>query len=247
MSYQTRNAERAKAHDFNTPQWQINRDTERGPVLNPDGGHFSTMGALRGICEINNRELDYCSHYGEPGYTEPATGILFANWNDVSKRLQDRLSAQGYELEWSDEWYIDYDHSKAYRTSPDSYGWESQLMFSEGAGDYLTPDDNASEWIAECENNPRTALPSWIDAADLEAAGYERANEIYESGFFPGQNDEPEKIAVKLESAGKEYVFQITHVQQFDIRFHVWIKSDAPIVDQQFRSDTMRRVREARK
>ncbi len=224
MSYLIRNAERAKRHLGDTPKWQVQRDTERGPCLNRESEYFSTVGALQALCDVNNIQLEYCSHYGEPGYSEPEKSILFANWNEIPKQLQKRLETQGYALEWSDEWYVDYNNDKAYRTSPDSHGWQSSLMFSEATGDYLTPDDNVSDWIAQCENNPHTALPSRIAAADLEDAGYVQTSDTYENGFYPGQNDEPVKIGAKLTEAGRDYVFQITDTGQFDVHFRVWIK-----------------------
>ena len=177
--------------------------------------------------EKHEHQVDYCTRYGEPGYTNPEKCIFFANWNDVPKRIQDGLESQGYALEWCDEWYIDYNNNgKAYRTSPNSYGWESHIMFSEVAGDYLTPDDDIADWIAQCENNARCALPSWWDASDIEAHGWKRTDDTYESGLHPGQNDSPKKIADAIRKAGKEFLFQINRVGQFDVRFHVWIKQE---------------------
>ena len=226
MSYKVRNADKAKGHLHDTPRWQIDRDIERGPCLATEYMRGPlTMRALQAYCEVNGRQLDYCSHYGEPGYSDPAKGLLFADWNDIPKSLQTRLESQGYELEWSDEWYVDSNNDKAYRTSPDSYGWESSLMFSEACGDYLTPDDDVSDWIAQCENNNRVALPSWIAESDIIAAGWEKQADVYENGFHPGQTDDPVKIAKFHTDAGREYLFQIGGVGQFDVRFCVWVKS----------------------
>ena len=36
---------------------------------------------LEAIC--NQYNIEWCSHYGEPGYTDPPRGILFANWNNI--------------------------------------------------------------------------------------------------------------------------------------------------------------------
>jgi hypothetical protein len=169
MSYKVRNAERAKAHLADTPRWQIQRDTERGPCLRNDYQHgpFSTVGALQAFCEVNNMQCDYASEYGEQGYSHAEKGVLFANWNEIPKKLQTRLESQGFALEWSDEWYVDSNRSKAYRTSPDSHGWESQLLMIDG--DYLTPDDDLEEWVQQCEDNPNAALPAWWDESEIAA------------------------------------------------------------------------------
>lgn len=225
MSYQVRNAYRAARKD--NPR--INQIVERDEVFSSEshhaaGGHgFTTVGALQAFCDVNSVQLDYASEYGEPGYTHSDKGILFSNWNDVPNKIQDRLEAQGYALEWSDEWYIDGGRSpvKAYRTSPDSHGWESRLMMIDG--DYLTPDDDLSEWIEQAKDNPRTALPSWWSEEDINKLGWIRTSERFEAGFHPGQNDDPVKIAKRLEDADESYVFQITSTGQFDINFAVYL------------------------
>ena len=175
----------------------------------------------------HNEVVDFASHYGEPGYSEPSKGIVLANWNDVPKRISDGLEAQGYSLEWSDEWYIDYNNDKAYRTSPDSYGWESRIMYSEAAGDYLTPDDALEDWIAQCEDNVSAALPSWWDETEIAALGWVKQTAEYENGWHLGQNDSPEKIGAALAAEGKSFLFQIGGVGQFYVRFHVWVKKDS--------------------
>jgi hypothetical protein len=162
--------------------------------------------------------------YGEPGYADPPRGILLANWNDVPRGLADWLERQGFGLEWFDEWTI-CDNGKAWRTSPDSYAWESSLVYGEGF--MLTRDDDHAEIIdtiamtdyaqqAEC-------VPSWIDASDLQDAGYTLHAVKLESGFHPGQTDDPAKIAREAFEAGAErVVFRKVENSQFYIVFDCW-------------------------
>lgn len=128
MSYQARNAKRAKGHFADTPRWRIDRDTERGDVFGTrgTGRKFGTFEVLQAFCAVNSLQLDWADEYGEPGYTKPEKGILFCNWNSIPQALQDRLEVQGYELKWGDEWYVDTGRSpcKAWRTQPDSWRWE---------------------------------------------------------------------------------------------------------------------------
>ena len=56
----------------------------------------------------DKQDLQFCGHYGEPGYNDPEQSILFANWNNVSKTIADYLEAAGFSLECSDEWIIDW-------------------------------------------------------------------------------------------------------------------------------------------
>lgn len=184
-----------------------------------------TLNAVRLVLERAHSELEYADTYGEPGYTDPERGILFANWNKVSRALCDRLEAQGYALEWSDEWHVDYDRSpiKAYRTSPDSHGWESRVRYCDGY--VLTPDDDVEEWLADSLNDNRRPLPSWFDESELESRGFAvlegRDKEV---GFYPGQNDEPQKFTPALTARGLDFVLQITGRGQFDVAYRVWTR-----------------------
>ena len=167
----------------------------------------------------NKHDAQWCQHYGERGCQDPESGIVFANRNNISKRIGNYLSEAGYECEWSDEWYIDHNHGKAWRTSPDSYSWVCALVLTDD-GEYLTPDDGASEVIEALAMTdyaqPARAVPDWVTVTDIEAEGYTAINGDYETGFHPGQTDDPVKIARKAFDAGAEsVVFRIKEASQF--------------------------------
>ena len=177
---------------------------------------------------------EWCSYFGEPGYTDPEKGVILANWNDVPKRIADYLEAAGFELEWYDEWAIDYEHDKAYRTQPNSYHWESSIRWTED-GCMLTPDDSPSDWIDEFKIYDQGqlgtlgALPSWITEQDLEDAGYEKfpdeGSPDFENGWFPGQRDDPKSIANSIFDNMSDVdciVFRITEQSQFYVKFQAW-------------------------
>lgn len=174
---------------------------------------------LVALQEKHNAE--WCEKYGEKGYTDPEKGIIFCNWNNVSKRIQDYLEKAGYELEWEDEWTIDYDYGKAYRISPDSYGWQSAIHYTD-SGEMLTPDDDITDWIEEFQNNPRKALPSRITPERLMEEGWELRQGGYENGFFNGQDDDPAK-AYKEFKDEYDVLFRLSEVSQFYLRFEVWL------------------------
>ena len=108
------------------------------------------------------------------------------NWNSISKWTADKsetvsdapgqlgaaLEALGVELEWSDEWVVQSDNaSKCYRTTGDSYGWQSSILWTDG-GDFLTPDDDIDAWIEEVKDNPQRCLASRVwSVGDLASAG----------------------------------------------------------------------------
>lgn len=176
---------------------------------------------------------DYSEQYGEMGYYLEGVGILFANWNDYSQRIQDYLEAAGYALEWLDQWVIDYGHSKAYRISPNSYDWVCQVTFTDD-GELLTPDSPIEDWTHHFaitdHTQPIKALPSHIIANQLKELEFKKLRKskelsTFESGFHPGQDDQPENIAKVLFDQGySEIVFKIESSGQFDIEFSAWAR-----------------------
>lgn len=175
----------------------------------------------------DKHNAEYCTSYGEPGYQDPEKCIIFSNWNYIPKGLAEWLEKCGYALEWSDEWMIDYAYSKAYRTEPDSYHWEPSIMLLPDSCEYITPDDSPSAWIEACEitanGQPMRCLPSWINESDIIDAGFTLQNSDLESGFFPGQTDDPVKITADLIRRGAYRVlFQKRENSQFYCRFAVY-------------------------
>jgi len=170
---------------------------------------------------LQDQGAEYCSYYGEPGYDQPKVGVLLYNWNTVSKEDMDLLELAGYSLEWSDEWTIDYDNNKAYRTSPDCYHWQSSVWWNDD-GQMFTPDDDVSDWIANMANDPMTALPSWITQADLEEAGFSKYSDHEESGLHTGMDADPrERFKEIKERFGDDcdVVFRMSEASQFYV---VW-------------------------
>jgi hypothetical protein len=169
----------------------------------------------------DNHNASFCLHYGEPGYEDPKMGILLCDWNPISHENMDMLEAEGYSLEWSDEWVIDYDNNKAYRTSPDSYDWQPSVWWNDD-GQMFTPDDDASDWIDAMVDNPRMALPSRITQTDLEEAGFSKYSDHEESGLHTGMDADPKERFKEIKDRfgdDCEVVFRMTEVSQFYV---VW-------------------------
>jgi hypothetical protein len=168
---------------------------------------------LQRYCQVNNRQLEHADTYGEPGYTDPPEGkcILFANWNAIPRALQDRLEAQGYKLEWEDEWYVDSSHSpaKAWRTSGDSMCWESRVWFTDSG--ILTPDSDPQEWIDEVKSNVGKWLPSWFDEAGLTKLGYV----LSKTGHDPGNRTR--NVPAELRAKGYEFVLKNARRYEYEV------------------------------
>lgn len=194
----------------------------------------------RALCEKHDWQM---ATYAEPGYSGDV--ILGSYWcrcafgpeDDRAKgrhlhgldyhhpRLFAALEEAGISLDWGDEWIVD-GNGRAWRTQPDSYSWQSSILW--GDGDFLTPDDGVEEWVEVLKDDPSRALTgSWWDAADLEELGWVQLDQDYESGWHPGQTDDPRQISAGIrEQFGDEaeILFTISGVGQFDVRFAVWVR-----------------------
>lgn len=178
--------------------------------------------------EERSRYIEYTEFspaYAEPGYRDPAKGILFNNWNYFPARVTDLLERYGYEIEWSDEWSTCQECGKAVRTSPDSYGWQPSYFIMNDCELFCVDCCPIEEYLEGIEDNPRRALNDHISPADY---GYIKLEGDFENGFHPGQNDNPTAIYKRLHEAGhKRLLFNIDGVGQFDIRFSIWKKAVA--------------------
>jgi hypothetical protein len=184
------------------------------------------IGAFLHWAECKGVHSECASKYGEPGYSLPEGKnlIIFANWNYVPEEIA-RLLDETCELEYLDEWVVDYAYDKAWRTSPSSYIWMSSVRYYNG--DLLTTDDDPERWAEYLVEGPdRVAPPS----VDLESIGFVPCGEIYEHGWHPGQDDNPaqvlldlgDRLSDKLDPESEEQlqiVFRLTDVGQFDVRW----------------------------
>lgn len=144
------------------------------------------------------------------------------------------LEEQGWQLEWSDEWWIDFETGKAWRTTEDSYSWQPSIVWDDDACDYLTPDHDVETWIDWAADDAHRCIPSRVwSSGDLSAAGFtqwEPENpQQYESGWHPGQTDNPEEITREIRREvgdARRVVFLLDSTGQFDIRFSAWVEDE---------------------
>lgn len=143
------------------------------------------------------------------------------------RKLWELMEEAGVETDFYDEWWIDSETSKAWRTQADSYSWESSLLYSEEAGEYLTPDHDLEMWLEEVVNNPRMCLNSsmWSDR-ELMDHGFEERQCDFESGWY-GVEDNPGKImeAIQKNEPGVDVLFKLSGVEQFRVNFCVYVRT----------------------
>lgn len=81
-----------------------------------------------------------------------------------------------------------------------------------------------NEYLEELAGNDQAAHT--LDF-NLEDHGYKLVPQIYENGFYGGQNDHPKYIAAALREVGIDnFIFHIGCVGQFDMRFSVYVRED---------------------
>lgn len=178
------------------------------------------------ILLADKHNIQWCDNYGERGYSHSSKGLLFSNWNQVPKHVQSGLGKH-YELLWSDEWYIDYNRSKAYRTSPDSYSWTPSVVFWEC--EPLTIDDakDCPKSYLELLHNDADRVDCFniLNKSSAQKLGYSLVQDDFESGWH-NRNDEPRKILNELLERNPDgiYVFAGLSNEQFRSNFSIYKK-----------------------
>lgn len=191
---------------------------------------------------------DYCAEYGEPSYSTRGEFIVLGDYwcrcdkGPEGKRLHGldyhyprlwRAMEDHCEFEWHDEWTVDYETGKAWRTTADSYSWVPSVVYTED-GDLMTPDHDLAEWIEWATDNDERALLSWVTDDMLESAGFEQYAADMETGWHPGQDADPHKVYEDIRSRGimRDVVFRITENSQFYSGWDVWVRTtEATVTD----------------
>lgn len=162
-------------------------------------------------------------------YPESEDGpILCADWNPIDHEEYSQLEEKlDIKLEWDDEWTSCYDCGKGIRISPTSYSWQPKFI-QDNEGFEICADcfENDPEAYLEAYiDNPLMALHEWAIPIIKNLGYYEYPEERYETGFHPGQNDNPIQISNQLrEKKIYDYVFVVTSTGQFDIDWTVFVR-----------------------
>lgn len=192
-----------------TPQYILQKSLCR-PAHCFDSGDRARMASD----EIEN--MDWSPSYAERGYQDSPNGILFANWNIFPSNIDKILERAGYAVEWSDEWAQCSSCGHAVRTQPDSYGWAPCYTIGDGEINCLA----CTDWQEHLERLEDDFNNCVNENCNPEDYGYRKIAGDFESGFHPGQNDNPKKIWHDLADKGhRKIVFKISGRGQFDITF----------------------------
>lgn len=210
-------------------------------ILNIARNQAEREDKTKGTYQCGNRLDEIQLHfngYAEPGYSGDI--IATGNWNDIDtyeaktqsrrvicnipRRLEAIFTKLGVECEWSGAWCVCDSCQKLVRTSPNSYGWlPSFVQHPDGIECHECTLKDPESYLESLEGQHDRANVLNIDPSEY---GYVKQDEVYESGFHPGQTDDPKKIAKDLRSKGVDrFLFQIDKTGQFDTTFSVYIHS----------------------
>jgi len=163
------------------------------------------------------------------GYASSSEGseddiIALANWNNIDDSVSNQLEELEINLEWSDEWRICDACNRAIRTNPDSYHFKPQYWFHPD-GAYICEActvEDPDDYLEYLQSNPHACLTMSINLKDY---GYRNLNaNSCETGFHPGQNDDPRTIYNELTEAGFEnFIFVLDEQSQFYQKWSVWL------------------------
>lgn len=188
-------------------------------------------------------------NYGDFDYGVDANNadqlLIVTNWNNIpnSDRWEKAFEKLDVEIGWSDEYSRCDECGNLIHTSPTHYGWEPDYILDNNG--YICRTcienniDNLEEYftdhIYEYNNGigyKVNAIPSWATEY-FKNEHWECWNEDneslcnrYESGWHPGQNDDPKKVFKEIMEIDNDLkvIFVINDVGQFDVRWSVFVK-----------------------
>jgi len=166
--------------------------------------------------------------------------IVADSWDDVEKAEKAMMSyitdlpntyrhgdilEQAFKLRFSDEYNSCSGCGKLIKTTPSYYGDLPNYLYTDC--ELLCSDCYSDNDLIELKlNNADTALNPRQLKNSLESHGFILYRDNLESGYHPGQTDNPQTISKQLESEhpSADWLFCIDGAGQFDIRFSAWYR-----------------------
>jgi hypothetical protein len=181
---------------------------------------------------------------------DPEKFVVIGNWNDLPDTWQPLFERLGSEVWFEDEYAICTDCNGLLYTQPGFYGDEMRFITTEDSiicqdciEKHCDSAENLEDAFADFIYNYHSgvsvqarAIPSWMTERfvgfgwNCWSEGDDSYCQKYETGFHPGQNDSPEKIAKDIWKfdPGLGIVFAIRSIGQFDVHWQVLVK---PLAD----------------
>lgn len=137
---------------------------------------------------------------------------------------------KAFSIYFADEYNSCSGCGKLIKTSPSYYGDLPEYLYTDCeilCSDCYTDGDVLDLYM----NDADKALNSRQLKKSLEKHGFTCYRDNLESGYHPGQTDNPHKISQELEVEipGANWIFCIDGTGQFDIRFSLWYKLEVEL------------------
>jgi len=207
----------------------------------------ANINTIMNYMESKNMYPEFYPGIAEFGYNDyPA---LAGDWwirkeGNLTCRLLNWIDENKEELNldalWHDEYMPCSECGKAVRTTADSYGWEPSYVWTcdcEIACHECIEADNKlddkiliEDVIDYYSNRTDKAVYSWfyeyIETAGFVCYSPDEYCQRFETGFHPGQNDDPKDVAkdIEAELPDYDYIFKIDSVGQFDVYWSVFLR-----------------------
>ena len=166
----------------------------------------------------------YCSKYEEVRYSDPEKKILFGNWNDVPSEAIDLLEDSGYEVEYDDEWIIDYDKDKAHKIVPSDGGFPSYIIYD---GMIIDKEEALSDIEFYTDILKCLSMDGKIEAdvfsIDFASSGWTKRECELTVGYHRADSDFS-SIRNKAIDDGFEIIFQYQYANPFESSLCSWIR-----------------------
>lgn len=200
---------------------------------------FFELREVADILERNNIQIyhpDLCTWNADQYH------ILVDSWHDI-KQCEQQIIALGlisdipdilrdgdilgkaFDICFSDDYSSCSGCGKLIKTSPSYYGDLPKYLYTDC--EILCPDCYTDDDVIDLYlNDANKAVNLRQLKKSLEKHGFICYRDNLESGFHPGQTDDPHKISKELEKEipGAEWIFCIDGAGQFDIRFSLWYR-----------------------
>ena len=198
-------------------------EVQQGDIVHAIMEAYCSSGTQTEVSEISEG-------VAEPGYNDEPLA-LGDWWTRVDGDLRESkivalLAACGIESAFYDEWAVCHDCRKAVRTQPDHYGWKRSYYLFEDCEVVCREciAEDPEPYLEALSGDPSKAIT--IDSVYPEEHGYTEVWGEFENGLYGGQMDSPDAIATAFEERGwDDFVFSITSVGQFDMKFKVFVRT----------------------
>ena len=184
---------------------------------------------------LDNKDIDFNYYDTQCNFDleNKDKSLVTANWNNVPDKMVDYIDSI-IDTHWDDEVCRCDSCYGAILTTPCYYGDLPDYVILDSeiiCKDCILDDENMQEDIIDkYKNQTNKAIMPWFYDV-IEKNGYvcyspDEYCQIFETGFYAGQDDDPKTIAkdIKKNLPGYDFIFKIDSAGQFDINWSVFIK-----------------------